>query len=168
MSVRVRFAPSPTGYLHIGGLRTALYNFLFTRQNKGTMILRIEDTDQTRITEGAVDNLLTILHWAGIEHDEGPGKGGDFGPYVQSERLEIYQSNIKKLLSNNFAYPCFCTSERLEEMRIFQQKNHKITGYDGKCRNISREIAIERMNQETHVIRMKVPNSGTLDYTDII
>ena len=168
MSVRVRFAPSPTGYLHIGGLRTALYNFLFARQNKGTMILRIEDTDQTRISEGAVENLMSTLQWAGIEHDEGPGKGGNFGSYVQSERLEIYQSKIQKLLLDDFAYPCFCTSERLEEMRIFQQKNHKITGYDKKCRNISKEITIERMQQETHVIRMKVPNSGTLDYTDIV
>ena len=107
---RVRFAPSPTGYLHVGGLRTCLFNYLFAKANGGTLILRFEDTDQSRKVEGAEENLLRSLSWAGIVFDEGPVQGGNFGPYVQSERLEIYKKEIDKLVGQGDAYPCFCTS----------------------------------------------------------
>src|SRR5437867_7222422 len=112
---RVRFAPSPTGYLHVGGLRTALYNYLFARKHRGSFILRIEDTDRTRYVEGAVENLISTLGWAGLDYDEGPLKGGTFGPYVQSERLQIYRDHLEMLLGNEKAYRCFCTAERLAE-----------------------------------------------------
>ena len=107
--VRVRFAPSPTGFLHIGGLRTALYDYLFARHSGGTFILRIEDTDRNRLVEGAVENLIASLDRLGIEIDEGPGIGGDFGPYVQSERLELYHREAQRLLDSGHAYRCFCT-----------------------------------------------------------
>src|SRR5262249_22695694 len=110
-NIRVRFAPSPTGYLHVGGLRTALYNFLFARKQGGSFILRIEDTDRTRYVEGAVEKLIHTLQWAGLDYDEGPGKGGPFGPYVQSERLAIYREHAESLLRAGRAYRCFCTSE---------------------------------------------------------
>src|SRR5438105_1536510 len=114
---RVRFAPSPTGHLHVGGLRTALYNYLFARQHKGVFVLRIEDTDRTRRVEGAVESLIEALRWTGLHYDEGPGIGGPFGTYVQSERLPIYRTHVEQLLAQGSAYHCFCTPERLEEMR---------------------------------------------------
>ena len=115
--VRVRFAPSPTGYLHIGGLRTALYNYLFAKHFGGKFILRIEDTDQSRKVEGAVENLIETLKWSGIEYDEGPDRDGGCGPYVQSQRLELYRRYAQELISKDKAYYCFCTSERLQEVR---------------------------------------------------
>lgn len=115
--VRVRFAPSPTGYLHVGGLRTALYNYLFARASGGRFVLRIEDTDQSRKVEGAVENLIETLRWAGISYDEGPGVGGGAGPYVQSERLSIYHDHARRLVEQGHAYYCFCTPQRLEELR---------------------------------------------------
>ena len=117
MEIRVRFAPSPTGYLHVGGLRTALYNYLFARKNGGKMILRIEDTDRTRLVENAVENLIKSLKWAGIEYDEGPDVGGDFGPYVQSERLEIYRKYALELIDRKKAYYAFDTPEEIDAMR---------------------------------------------------
>ncbi|HRT67749.1 MAG TPA: glutamate--tRNA ligase family protein, partial [Bacteroidota bacterium] len=122
MEVRVRFAPSPTGYLHVGGLRTALYNYLFAKHNKGKIILRIEDTDRTRFVEGAMENLIRSLSWAGIEFDEGPHIGGTYGPYIQSERFDIYKEYCSILLENGSAYYAFDTSEELDEMRQRQQK----------------------------------------------
>ncbi|MCX8011098.1 MAG: glutamate--tRNA ligase family protein, partial [Ignavibacteria bacterium] len=112
--VRVRFAPSPTGYLHVGGLRTALYNFLFARKNNGPFVLRIEDTDHNRYVEGAVENLIKALKWAGLNYDEGPDIGGDFGPYMQSQRLDIYKKLAEELIENKNAYYCFCSPERLK------------------------------------------------------
>ena len=119
---RVRFAPSPTGYLHIGGLRTALYNYLFAKNQNGKLVLRIEDTDRKRFVEGAVENLLDTLKWTGIVADEGPDIGGDFSPYKQSERLNLYNDLAKKLISETKAYYCFCTPERLGKLKEEQQK----------------------------------------------
>ena len=116
-SVRVRFAPSPTGYLHVGGLRTALYNYLFARKNNGKFVLRIEDTDRNRYVDGAVENLITALKWCGLDFDEGPESGGKFGPYLQSQRLGIYQKHIQELIFKGNAYYCFCTHERLEALK---------------------------------------------------
>ncbi len=168
MSVRVRFAPSPTGHLHIGGLRTAIYNYLFAKQNKGTMILRIEDTDRTRLVEGAIKNLISSLQWAGIEFSEGPGIESQYGPYIQSKRLDIYNKTIQQLINSDRAYPCFCSHKRLEDVRNFQKKNNTLTGYDGQCRTIDKSEYIHRMEIEKHVIRLKTPDKGKLDYIDII
>ncbi len=115
MSVRTRFAPSPTGYLHVGGLRTALYAYLFAKQHGGTLVLRIEDTDQSRKVEGAAEKLIDALLWAGVQFDEGPGKEGGHGPYVQSSRLPMYRDHVRQLIEKNHAYYCFCTPERLEQ-----------------------------------------------------
>ena len=132
-TVRVRFAPSPTGFLHVGGLRTALYNFLFAKKNGGVFILRIEDTDRNRYVKGALENLIEILKWAGLDYDEGPAKGGPCAPYVQSERLEIYKQHVKTLLSVGKAYRCFCTPERLQAMRKEQEKRRMPLKYDRTC-----------------------------------
>lgn len=166
--VRVRFAPSPTGFVHVGSLRTALYNYLFARNHNGKFILRIEDTDQSRYVAGAVENLLDALHWSGLEYDEGPKKDGDFGPYFQSKRLEIYQNHIKTLMNKNLAYPCFCSADRLESVRAEQAVQSKQIMYDGACRNIPVTIAKERMISEPYVIRMKVPKDGETNVTDLI
>ena len=115
--IRVRFAPSPTGYLHIGGLRTALYNYIYARQHSGKLILRIEDTDRARMVDGAVENLISTLKWSGIEFDEGPHKGGDFGPYTQSERLDVYKEHVHKLIDNGNAYPCFYSHDRTNSIK---------------------------------------------------
>ena len=116
MKIRVRFAPSPTGPLHIGGLRTALFNYLYARSKKGNFILRIEDTDQNRYVEGSENYLISALNWCGINPDEGPNKGGSFGPYRQSERTEIYKGLAEQLVSEGKAYPCFLTNDELEEL----------------------------------------------------
>ena len=168
MSVRVRFAPSPTGYLHVGGLRTALYNWLFARQQKGIFILRIEDTDQSRIKEGALENLLEALNWAGLDIDEGPGIGGDSGPYVQSERLEIYHNHVKQLIDEGHAYRCFCTPERLEELRERQRKMGVATRYDRNCRQLSKDESEARAEKESHVVRLAIPESGRIVFEDIV
>ncbi len=162
MSVRTRFAPSPTGYLHVGGLRTALYAFLFAKQNNGTFILRIEDTDQSRKVEGATEKLIEALHWAGVEFDEGPGKDGNHGPYIQSERLKIYREHAEQLLKNGKAYHCFCTAERLEQLRT-----NGATMYDRYCRNIPFAEAKKRVESgEPNVVRMKIPDEGELKFHD--
>ena len=166
--VRVRFAPSPTGYVHVGSLRTALYNFLFARHHQGRFILRIEDTDRSRYVEGAVENLLETLRWAGLDYDEGPEKGGPYGPYFQSQRKEIYREHVQRLLDNDAAYPCFCSEETLNAMREEQQKKGLPVMYDGRCRHIPKEEALKRMKTEPHVIRLKVPHSGVTVVKDII
>jgi glutamyl-tRNA synthetase len=169
MSVRVRFAPSPTGYLHVGGLRTALYNFLFARKNNGTFILRIEDTDQSRKVEGAMENLIATLHWAGIDFDEGPGKNSNHGPYIQSQRLHLYKEHAERLVEKKSAYYCFCTSERLEDIRKQQIAAGIDPKYDGHCRNIPFQEAQQRVQSgESHVIRMRVPDVGEVTFTDLI
>jgi len=168
VDVRVRFAPSPTGYVHVGSLRTALYNYLFARHNKGQFVLRIEDTDRNRYVPGAVANLLETLQWAGLDYDEGPEKGGPYGPYFQSERMEIYSQHVQILLEKDAAYPCFCSEERLSAMREEQAQKNLPIMYDGHCRNIPKEQALERMKNETHVIRLKVPRNGTTIVEDLI
>ncbi|RPH94430.1 glutamate--tRNA ligase [candidate division KSB1 bacterium] len=158
MNIRTRYAPSPTGYLHVGGLRTALYNYLFARQNGGSVILRIEDTDQTRRVDGAVENLLSVFHWLSLEFDEGPHRGGAFGPYVQSERLGLYHDHVKQLAAKEYAYPCFCSSETLEQMRSQQAARSMVPMYDRRCLRLSREEAERRIAAgEPHVWRMAVP-----------
>ncbi len=168
-TVRVRFAPSPTGYLHVGGLRTALYNFLFARQQNGAFVLRIEDTDQSRKVEGAAENLMAMLRWAGIEYDEGPDKEGLAGPYVQSSRLDIYREHVAQLLDKGKAYHCFCTPERLKEVRDRQAAAKGSLNYDRQCRGLSAEASAARVRSgEAHVVRMKVPVEGETTFSDAI
>ncbi len=167
-NVRVRFAPSPTGYVHVGSLRTALYNFLFARHHKGKIILRIEDTDQSRYVEGAVDNLLDSMKWCGLEFDEGPQQGGEFGPYYQSQRLDIYNKEINKLIEADKAYPCFCSQERLDKIREEQANANLPIKYDGHFRNISPDESLKRMKSEAYVIRLKIPAPGETKVHDII
>ncbi|CAH0698715.1 unnamed protein product [Spodoptera exigua] len=156
-SPRVRFAPSPTGYLHLGGLRTALYNYLFAKSRSGTFVLRIEDTDQTRKVEGSVEALVNDLQWAGIECNEGPGINGQYGPYVQSERLNIYQDHIQKLLDNGSAYKCFCTERRLNILRRDAVKSQRIPKYDNRCRSLSPEEIKQKMDAGVpYCIRFKL------------
>lgn len=155
--VKVRFAPSPTGFLHIGGLRTALYNYLFARANNGTFVLRIEDTDVARVVPGAMEKLHDDLLWAGIIPDEDPIRGGPVGPYMQSKRLDIYKEQVSPLLKNESAYYCFCTAERLDLIRREAMKSQQIPKYDNKCRQYSREQAQEKLNQGEHYcIRFKL------------
>ena len=135
--VRVRYAPSPTGYPHVGNIRTALFNWLFARHHKGSFIVRIEDTDVARTVEGAVETILNGLRWLGMDWDEGPEVGGEYGPYFQSERLKLYQSAAKQLVEQGDAYYCYCTPQRLEEMRAEQIRLKQPPGYDRRCRKLS-------------------------------
>ncbi len=168
-NVRVRFAPSPTGYLHVGGLRTALYNYLFAKHNNGKFILRIEDTDRNRYVEGAVDNLLETMNWVGLEFDEGPKKDGDFGPYFQSERLEIYKEHVNKLIEDGNAYPCFCSSERIQKLREEQSAKKEQAKYDKHCLSLSKEEVQSKLDAgEAHVIRLNVPNGQKILIDDLV
>lgn len=155
--VRVRFAPSPTGYLHLGGLRTALYNFLFARHSGGKFLLRIEDTDQTRLVPGATERLIEDLLWAGIEIDEGPGFEGDYGPYIQSQRKHLYSETVERLLQKGSAYRCFCTERRLELLRKEALRTRQVPRYDNKCRHLT-EAQLEPLlaNGTPHCIRFKL------------
>ena len=166
---RVRFAPSPTGFLHLGGARTALYDVLLARQTGGQFILRIEDTDRKRYIPGAEEELMRSLRWLGLEWDEGPDKGGPYGPYRQSERKEIYQKYAQQLVDSGHAYYCFCTPERLAQMRKEQQARGEPPHYDGTCRNIPPEEARRRVEAgEPHVIRFKMPKEGTITVHDLL
>ena len=168
-SIRVRFAPSPTGYLHLGSLRTALFNYLFARHSGGKFILRIEDTDQSRKVEGAVENLINILNEMGLNYDEGPLTGGDFGPYFQSERLGIYRQYCDELLAKGDAYYAFETPEELEEMRRIQQQQGRQTMYDRRARNLTENEVKEKLSSGLpYVIRLKVPPDTEIRFTDII
>lgn len=167
--IRVRFAPSPTGYLHLGSLRTALYNFLFARHTGGKFILRVEDTDQTRKVEGAVDNLINVLGRVGLVYDEGPGFGGEFGPYFQSGRLAIYKKYCDELIQTGHAYYAFETEEELNSMREKQQAAGEQTMYDRSARNLTPEQVKEKLvSGIPHVIRLKVPLNETINFNDII
>lgn len=167
--VRVRFAPSPTGHTHLGSGRTALYNYLLARQTGGQFILRIEDTDQRRYVPGAENELIDSLHWLGIDWDEGPGVGGSDGPYYQTQRLEIYQEYARKLIESGHAYYCFCSPERLEKVRQEQISRKENPRYDGLCRRLDPGEAQARVaNGERHVVRFKVPESGTVTAHDVI
>jgi len=167
-TVRVRFAPSPTGFVHLGSLRTALYNYLFARHHEGTFVLRIEDTDQARYTEGAVENLLNTLNWAGLDYDEGPEKKGQFGPYYQSKRKDIYIKYIDQLLADGNAYRCFCTEDRLQKMREEQIARKETPKYDGKCLGLSQSESTDMAANTAYVVRMKIPESGDTKVDDII
>ena len=136
-NVRTRFAPSPTGYMHVGNLRTALYTYLQARHNGGTFILRIEDTDQGRLVEGATDIIYGTLRATGLTWDEGPDIGGPVGPYVQSERMGMFKQYAEQLVKEGKAYYCFCTEERLNELHEAQRAAGEMTHYDGHCRNLS-------------------------------
>ncbi|HYM20731.1 MAG TPA: glutamate--tRNA ligase [Candidatus Kapabacteria bacterium] len=166
---RVRFAPSPTGFVHVGSLRTALYNYLFARHTGGVNILRIEDTDQTRYVEGAVENLLRTMEWAGITFDEGPMQGGEYGPYVQSERTDLYRKHADELVKSGKAYYCFCSSERLDRVRKEMQAAGQPPMYDRHCRNLSSDEVKTKMDAgEPHVVRLRVPLGETITFNDVV
>jgi glutamyl-tRNA synthetase len=167
--VRVRFAPSPTGYLHVGGLRTALYNYLFARRNGGEFLLRIEDTDRSRYVEGAVENLIDTLRWAGLEYDEGPVTGGPRGPYVQSERLALYREHADRLLELGKAYWAFDTPEELEEMRKQQEKLGIPPKYDRRALRLTPgEVKAKLEAKVPGVVRMMVPESAVVAFDDVV
>jgi len=166
---RVRFAPSPTGYLHVGGARTALFNWLFAKHIGGDFLLRIEDTDQTRYDAKALVDLIADLKWLGLQWDEGPEVGGPHEPYFQSQRLPLYQEHAQKLIDGGHAYPCFCTSARMDELREIQKRNNLPTSYDRLCRSIPPETAKQRVAAgENHTIRLKVPFHGDTVFKDFL
>ncbi len=167
--IRVRFAPSPTGYLHIGGARTALFNYFFAKRNNGKFILRIEDTDTERLKEDSVSQIISSMKWLGMDWDEGPEKEGEYGPYFQSERMEIYRKEVKRLVDEGKAYYCFCTEEDIEKERE-EQKSLKIPyRYSGKCSSLTKEEIEENLKKgKPYVIRVKIPNEGITEVEDII
>jgi glutamyl-tRNA synthetase len=159
---RVRFAPSPTGYLHIGGARTALFNWLWARNTGGTFVLRIEDTDRERSTQPAVDAILEGMTWLGLDWDEGPGKGGPHGPYFQTQRLEIYKAQAERLVREGKAYACYCTREELDAGRKRAEAEKRQYRYPGTCRNKPFEPS------QPHVIRFRVPETGETSWDDLV
>ncbi len=169
MEVRTRFAPSPTGYMHLGGMRTALYTYLFTRKNHGKFILRIEDTDQARYVEGATDVIYRTLKDIGLVWDEGPHVGGDYGPYIQSERKGMYLPYAQQLVRDGKAYYCFCTKEELDKRRAEAEAKGETFKYDKHCLNMPREEVERRLAAgEPYVIRQNVPTQGEASFDDII
>ncbi|MBN2788667.1 MAG: glutamate--tRNA ligase [Candidatus Delongbacteria bacterium] len=165
---RTRFAPSPTGYMHIGNLRTALYAYMIAKGHKGKFILRVEDTDQKRTIAEAFKVIFDSLNIAGLEYDEGPDRDGGFGPYIQSERKEIYQKYLSVLLEKNFAYRCFCSSEDLEEQRKDFSEN-KGTVFRDRCRNLSQDVIDNKLsNNLPFVVRQRIPESGQTTVNDIV
>ncbi len=167
--VRTRFAPSPTGYMHIGNLRTALYEYLVAKSQNGKFILRIEDTDQERLVEGAVDIIYNTLKLCGMKHDEGPDIGGPYAPYVQSERKNTYRPYAEELVEKGHAYYCFCSKERLDSLRAQCEEKNETFMYDRHCLNLSKdEIAEKLQNNEPCVIRQKMPREGTTTFEDAV
>ena len=167
--VRTRFAPSPTGYMHVGNLRTALYTYLMAKHDDGTFILRIEDTDQGRYVEGAVDVIYNTLRETGLLWDEGPDIGGPVGPYVQSERMGMFKQYAEQLVAEGKAYYCFCTEERLEALHAEQRANGEMTHYDGCCRDLPKEEVEKRLAAgEPYVIRQKIPREGVTGFDDVV
>ena len=165
--VRTRFAPSPTGYMHVGNLRTALYAYLLAKKNGGDFVLRIEDTDQERYVEGAVDVIYHTLRQAGLSWDEGPDVGGDYGPYIQSDRMHLYREYALQLIKSGHAYYCFCNKERLEELKRIQKASSMAPKYDGHCRNLSPEEIQQKLDaKEPYVIRQKLPRTGQTSFHD--
>jgi glutamyl-tRNA synthetase len=166
---RVRFAPSPTGYLHLGSLRTALFDWLYARHTGGQFILRIEDTDQKRFVADSLQDLMIGLRWLGLEWDEGPDIGGPYGPYIQSERKEIYQPYAEQLIAHGHAYRCYCTPERLDAVREEQRSKNQPPGYDRHCRYLPAE---ERQALEAqglpYIVRLAVPEEGSTTFSDLI
>lgn len=167
--IRTRFAPSPTGYMHIGNLRTALYTYLIAKKQNGKFILRIEDTDTERYVHGAIDIILDVLKDTGLNYDEGPNIGGDFGPYVQSERKHIYEKYAEKLVEQGNAYYCFCKDDRLSKLREEALKNNTVFKYDKHCLNLTKEKIKKKIeNGEPYVIRQNNPIEGTTTFNDIL
>ncbi len=173
--VRTRFAPSPTGYVHIGNLRTALYAYLYAKKHNGEFILRVEDTDQKRLVDDATLRILDVLAWSGMKIDEGVMLGknnkiqesGEKGPYTQSKRLDIYKKYVQQLIDEDKAYYCFCTSERIDEVRKEQQKNKQAPMYDGHCRDFPKEDAQKRIEAgEKYVVRLKIPKDEEIKFDD--
>jgi glutamyl-tRNA synthetase len=166
--VRVRFAPSPTGDLHVGNIRTALFDWAYARHTNGKLIFRIEDTDRERVTDEYIQAAIDTLKWLGLNWDEGPEVGGQYGPYLQSQRLDIYAEWAQKFLDNGDAYHCYCSGEELEERRQLQMKNNQAPGYDGKCRDLSNtQIDDYKSAGRKPVIRMRMPQGETV-FTDAI
>lgn len=167
--IRVRFAPSPTGYLHVGGARSALFNYLFAKKCGGTFILRIEDTDQNRFVEGALKEIYDSLKWLGLDWDEGPEVGGNYGPYIQSQRTDIYKKYAQELLESGHAYRCFCTPERIATVRELQEKTKQPTGYDRTCRTLTDEQIKQNLDKGMpFVVRFKIPAGRTVSFVDRI
>lgn len=167
--VRTRMAPSPTGEMHVGSMATLLKNYAFAKRHGGQFILRIEDTDKVREVEGGVREIQEIIKRYGLDWDEGPGKGGDFGPYIQSERLDIYREKVAELVKNDQAYYCFCSRERLEKVREEQRANKQAPHYDGRCRQLSPEEAQARVAAgEEYVVRLKVPKNQEITFNDLL
>ncbi len=166
MKIRTRFAPSPTGFMHVGNLRTALYEYLTARHEDGTFVLRIEDTDRERYVEGATQVIYDTMKLAGLDHDEGPDIGGEYGPYVQSERLDMYKPYAEQLVREGKAYRCFCTKERLEALK---ENAPEGTGYDRHCRDLSEEEIQKNLDAGVpYVIRQKMPLTGSTSYHDLV
>ncbi len=167
--VRTRFAPSPTGFMHLGGLRTALYNYLYAKKMGGKFILRIEDTDQERFVEGATEVIYETLKGCGMQWDEGPDVGGEYGPYIQSDRKEMYLPYAKQLVEQGDAYYCFCTKENLEERRQEAEKRGEVFKYDKHCLHLSKEEIQQKLdNNEPYVIRLNAPTTGVSTYHDMV
>ena len=163
--VRTRFAPSPTGFMHVGNLRTALYEYLVAKSQNGTFVLRIEDTDQERYVEGATDVIYNTLQQVGLQHDEGPDIGGEYGPYVQSERKDIYKPYAEQLVREGKAYYCFCTKERLESIH----QDGEFGGYDRHCRDLPAEEIRKNLDAGMpYVIRQRVPLEGSTSFEDAV
>ncbi len=166
---RVRYAPSPTGDPHVGNIRTAIWSWLYARHTGGQFLVRIEDTDQARLVPGAVERILESLAWLGLHWDEGPDIGGPVGPYFQSQRLPLYREAADRLVAQGDAYPCFCTAAELDALRTRQQAEKRPTGYEGKCRSLSREEAAQRVaSGEAHVIRFATPREGSTTAEDML
>lgn len=168
-AIRVRFAPSPTGHLHVGGARTALYNWLYARKTGGAFVLRIEDTDARRSTGESHEGILRGLEWLGLDWDEGPGREGEYGPYIQSARGVLYHTDADRLLREGKAYCCFCTTERLEALKTEQKEKKLPIKYDGRCRAIDPAEAEERLAAgQPHVVRFRMPDDGTVTFHDAV
>jgi glutamyl-tRNA synthetase len=166
---RLRFAPSPTGSPHVGNIRTAVFDYLYARHTGGDFILRIEDTDRGRYEEGSLQEMMHCLRWMGMQWDEGPEVGGDFGPYFQSERLELYHNCVNELLEKGRAYRCYCSKERLDEMRAFQSANKLPPGYDRHCRDLDEAQRAELSAKcPNPVVRFKMEREGKSEFTDVV
>ena len=167
--VRTRFAPSPTGFMHLGGLRTALYNYLYAKKNGGKFILRIEDTDQERFVEGATEVIYDTLRSCGMDWDEGPDIGGNYGPYVQSDRKDLYLPYAKELVEKGAAYYCFCTKEELDERRAACEAKGEVFKYDKHCLSLSKEEVQAKLDAGVpYVIRLNCPTTGETTYEDVV
>lgn len=166
---RLRFAPSPTGSPHIGTVRTAVFDWLYAKHTGGTFILRIEDTDRSRYVDGSLEEIMTSLRWLGLDWDEGPEVGGDYGPYFQSQRLDLYHKYIKQLVDEGKAYYCYCTKERLEELRRSQEAAKTSIGYDRRCRDLTPAQHAELAKENpTPVIRFKMKREGRTEFEDVV